>query len=153
MSFPFDYISHRFYNKTDRNWYLSKAQFVSVPPIVKNYIGSKYCFFREVIYIDINGLFIGFGRSYFPFNMKSLILILKCINPFSPKLLGIVLNAMYSDGVKFQVIQKYHGEKKYLPYRTDACIYEGFYRVLSLKKNSSILVVTQEELLSEAKCG
>lgn len=54
------------------------------------------CFiFREILYLDENGSVEGRGLAWLPLNRLSLLILSRCLNPTSPKPLGVVLQDMF----------------------------------------------------------
>ncbi|OFX69183.1 MAG: hypothetical protein A2X14_01440 [Bacteroidetes bacterium GWD2_33_33] len=137
---PDKLISPNFHNSNNRHWYLLRILLKKRPTWATKYSKKKIFIFREIAYVNDDNELVGLGRSYIPFGILGLSIFLKCIGPFKPKPLGVVLKKSYPADILIEVISDENIEETLTPFRDGVVKLETYKRILTIKGVFKILV-------------
>jgi len=111
---------------------------------------APYVVRRDVVYVNKCGEEIGYGTSWLPWSWLSMRLLLKCLNPFGLKPLGVVVeHVLGSPGDQYiiEIDEVRNLEKASNDARFESSVFvrRHFQWTISQPKQSKIFIVIEEE--------
>ncbi len=143
------------YHKTGRvskGWCLLRVSIQEPPEWAKQskYVTKKYCWFREIAYLNDKNEVVGLGRSWIPLNYIGFRMFFKALKPFQSAPIGIILKRRYGSDIEIDIIKCSERQSILVPYRVEQETIVSFERVLKQKSNGSILLFAEEDFIIDA---
>jgi len=137
---PDRFISPRFHDSNNRQWFLLSVLLKQRPRWASTHSDFKLFIFREIAYINKNNELIGLGRSYIPLSIFGLKIFLRCLNPLNPKPLGVVLEQRSEGETTITVILNEIKKMTLSPFRDSIVKVNSYKRIIIVDSFFKILI-------------
>jgi hypothetical protein len=107
----------------------------------------RLCLYREITYLSSSGQVEGLGRSWVPFTLQGIKLLMITFNPRNPKPLGVAIESLIGDDLSIEVISKISCERVLNPYRLSVETISSYKRAMKRISTNIYFAFTEEDIV------